>query len=95
MPRKREIEAAIAACNAADPETLPAAAAARLLNAMFPCGEVCQRTVANLMVDMSVRRRGVERLLRLLIEAGFLSKERRLGRDPLVYRLHLPPRRRP
>ena len=28
MPRKREIEAAIAACNAADPETLPAAAAA-------------------------------------------------------------------
>jgi hypothetical protein len=94
LPRKEEIEAAVAACNAADPETLPAAAA-RLLNVMFPCGEVCQRTVANLMVDMSVRRRGVERLLRLLIEAGFLSKERRLGRDPLVYRLHLPPQRRP
>ena len=86
MPRKREIEAAIAACNAADPETLPAAAAARLLNAMFPCGEVCQRTVADLMVEVSARRRGVERLLRLLSEAGFLS---------LVYRLHLPPRRQP
>jgi hypothetical protein len=91
LPRKREIEAAIAACNAADPETLPAAAAARLLNAMFPCGEVCQRTVADLMVEVSARRRGVERLLRLLSEAGFLSKERRVGRAPLVYRLHLPP----
>jgi hypothetical protein len=92
VPQKREIEAAITAYNATDPEALLPPGAARLLVMMFPRSDVCQRSVADLMAVTSDRRRVVSRLLRLLTEAGFLSKEESLGRVANLYRLRLPPR---
>jgi hypothetical protein len=94
LPRKREIEAAIAAHNDTDPEALLPPAAARLLITMFPRRDVCQRSLDDL-ARAGFDRRGVVRLLHALIEAGFLSKERGQGlRAPNIYRLHLPPVRR-
>jgi hypothetical protein len=94
LPRKREIEAAIAAYNDADPETLLPPDAARLLSVMFRRSSVCQRSVADLAAEASDTMRLVKRLLRILLEAGFLSKPPRSGRDPDIYRLQLPPVRR-
>jgi hypothetical protein len=94
LPRKRDIEAAIAAYNATDPEALLPPAAARLLITMFPRGSVCQRSLDDLAAE-GFDRRAIPHLLRALAEAGFLSKERRFGKGAInVYRLHLPPRRR-
>ena len=91
MPRKREIEAAIAAHNDTDPEELLPPSATRLLTAMFPRGDVCQRSLDDL-ARAGFDRRGVVRLLHALVEAGLLSKDRGLGlRAPNIYRLHLPP----
>ena len=90
MPRRREIEAAIAAYNDADPETLLPPDAARLLSVMFRRSSVCQRSLADLAAEAFSRDRLVKRLLRL-VEAGFLSKPPRSGRGPHTYRLHLPP----
>ena len=94
MPRRREIEAAIAAYNDADPEILLPPDAARLLSVMFRRSSVCQRSVAHLAAEASDTMRLVKRLLRILLEAGFLSKPPRSGRGPHTYRLHLPPVRR-
>ena len=95
MPRKREIEAAIAAHNAAaaDRELELPPAAGRLLAVMFPRGgSVCQRSLDALAAE-GFDRRGVPRLLRAMIEAGFLSRERGFGPGAAnTYRLHLPPR---
>ena len=91
MPRRKEIEAAIAAYNAADPETLLPPDAARLLSVMFRRSSVCQRSVAHLAAEASDTMRLVKRLLRILLEAGFLAKPPGAGRAPAIYRLHLPP----
>ena len=94
MPRKREIEAAIAAYNDNDQERfLPPPEAARLLSAMFPKDSVYRGSAASLTGE-GPDRRTVARLLGGLVEAGFLSKEpgKRRGIIP-TYRLHLPPRR--
>ena len=92
MPRRTQIEAAIAAHNATDPEALLPPAAGRLLAVMFPRGgSVCQRSLDALAAE-GFDRRGVPRLLRALIEAGFLSRElEQKGGAPSIYRLHLPP----
>jgi hypothetical protein len=96
LPRRREIEAAIAAYNDADPETLLPPDAARLLSVMFRRSSVCQRSAAHLAAEASDTIRLVKRLLRILLEAGFLSKQpRSSGRDPNTYRLHLPRRGQP
>ena len=94
MPRRTQIEAAIAAHNAAAADRrlgLPPAAG-RLLAVMFPRGaRVCQRSLDSLAAE-GFDRRGVPRLLRALVEVGFLSKERGPGQGAAnVYRLHLPP----
>ena len=93
MPRKREIGAAIAAYNDADREPLLPPEAVRLLAVMFPRSTVCQRGVADLAAEGFNQRRLV-RLLGILAEAGFLSKERG-NRVPNTYRLHLPPQAQP
>ena len=95
MPRGREIEAAIAAYNAADPDMLLPPDAVRLLTIMFRWSSMCQRSLDALAAE-GFSRRSLPRLLRALVEAGFLSKER--GHEPSaanVYQLHLPPRRQP
>ena len=96
MPRKREIEAAIAAYNAADgPKLLLLPPeAARLLAVMFRRSSVCQRYLDDLAAE-GFDRRTLPRLLRALGDAGFLSQERsRGGGIPHTYHLHLPPVRR-
>ena len=97
MPRKRDIEAAIAAHNSTNDrglQLLPSDAV-RLLAAMFPRSSVCQRSLDDLAAK-GFDRRTLRHLLRALVEAGFLSKDRRHGRRaPNVYRLHLPPQRQP
>jgi hypothetical protein len=93
LPRKREIEAAIAAYNATDPEMLLPLEAAHLLTVMFPSGNVCQCSLDALAAER-FNRRVLPRLLGALAKAGFLSKEQHLGPFPNIYRLHLPPVRR-
>ena len=94
MPNRREIEAAIGAYNAADPDMLLPPDAVRLLTVMFRRSSVCQRSQDDLAAE-GFDRRAIPHLLRALVEAGFLSKERRFGKGAInVYRLHLPPRRR-
>ena len=70
MPRRREIEAAIAAYNDADPETLLPPDAARLLSVMFRRSSVCQRSVAHLAAEASDTIRLVKRLLRKVFGPG-------------------------
>jgi hypothetical protein len=89
LPSRRAIEAAIAAYNAADPDMLLPPDAGRLLTIMFRRSSVCQRSEAHLAAEAGVRT--VRRLLHILAEAGFLSKEPASPRNPNTYRLHLPP----
>ena len=94
MPSNRDIQAAIAAYNTTDPEALLPPDAARLLAVMFRRSSVCQRSQDDLAAE-GFDRRAIPHLMRALIEAGFLSKERRFGKGAInVYHLHLPPQRR-
>ena len=90
MPRREEIEAAVAAHNAGGREPLLPPAAGRLLVVMFRRSSVCRRSREDLARE-GFDRRNLARLLRALVEAGFLSKEQSLGRAPNVYHLHIPP----
>ena len=92
MPRREEIEAAIAAHNASDREPHLPPSAGRLLAVMFRRSAVCQRSLKDLEAE-GFDRRALPRLLRALVEAGLLSKEApsRHGHVPNTYRLHLPP----
>jgi hypothetical protein len=94
LPRKKDIEAAIAAHNATAPvrRGLPPEAV-RLLTVLFPRGAVCQRTGASLAAD-GFDVLTAHRLLRGLLAAGFLSKEHRGRRGQGIistYHRHLPP----
>ena len=90
MPCREEIEAAIAAHNATDTEALLPPAAGRLLAVMFRQSSVCQRSREDLARE-GFDRRNLARLLRALVEAGFLTKERLTGGAPNTYHLHIPP----
>jgi hypothetical protein len=89
-PRRKEIAAAIAAHNAAEGGTLLPPEAVRLLAVMFRQSSVCQRR----QKDLAAEGFNLRPLLRALIAAGFLSRERGRGVGAInIYRLHLPPRR--
>jgi hypothetical protein len=78
LPRKRDIEAAIAAHNNTNDRGLQFLPpdAVRLLVTMFPRKDVCQRSVEDLAAqELDVR--SVRLLLRALVR--FLSEERRPG----------------
>ena len=91
MSRRTAIEAAIAAHNSSDREPLLPPAAALLLAVMFRRGSVCQRSLDDLAKE-GFDRRDLSKLLRALVEAGFLSKDRTPGRGALnAYTLHLLP----
>jgi hypothetical protein len=94
-PRRQDaIAAAVAAHNGTDPEELLPPSATRLLITMFPRGDVCQRSLDDLAAE-GLDKRAVSRLLRALVDAGFLSKDQGHGRRAAnIYRLHLPPVRR-
>ena len=91
LPRKRDIEAAVAALTSLD----RAAVAARLLIAMFPEGNVCRRSRAALSAATGVEEHILRVLLPRLIDVGILSWERGSRGIASTYRLHLPPRREP
>ena len=96
MPSRRAIAAAIEAHNGQDRERLLLLPpdAVRLLALMFPRDTVYRSSVTSLQAEGFTRRELV-RLLKRLIDTGFLSKEP--GRTGFIttYHLHLPPRRLP
>ena len=97
VSRRGDIEAAIAAYNADQASLLLLPPdAARLLAVMFPQSTVCQRQLKDLVAE-GFDRWPLEKLLRGLVDAGFLSKgPRHKGRHGFTtYTLHLPPRRQP
>ena len=95
MPRKRDIEAAIAAYNSTDERTpLLPPDAARLLVAMFSQSDVC-RWSARDSVAHGFDARTTHRLLRALVAAGFLSKDRGGHGFITTYHLLLPPQAQP
>ena len=88
-PRRREaIEAAIAAYNHANPLASLPRNAVRLLAAMFPASDICERSL-EAIAARGFSRRTLPATLERLYKAGFLSHHR--GE---AYRLHLPPVRR-
>ena len=93
LSRRRAIEAAIAAHNSADNETVLPPSAVRLLAVMFP-GTTCANAARRTWKQEGFDRRTVRFLLRALVDAGFLFKERTWGPVANIYRLHLPPVRR-
>ena len=94
-PRRRdEVAAAVGAYNATGRKPLLADDATRLLTIMFADADVCQRNLDSLVAE-GFSRGNLVRLLRALVEAGLVSKERGVSRAPNIYRLHLPPRRQP
>jgi hypothetical protein len=96
LPRRRDIEAVIAAHNRdAQERLLLPPEAARLIAVMFRRSSVCQRGLDDLASE-GFSRRPLRRLLQALVEAGLLSKEIAAGSNATnIYRLHLPPRRQP
>jgi hypothetical protein len=93
LPRRRDIEAAVAAHNRnTDQRTLLPPEAVRLLAVMFRQSSVCQRS----QDDLAAEGFNLRPLLRALIAARFLSRAPGPGRGAsTVYRLHLPPRSQP
>ncbi len=91
--RRDEIAAAVAAYDSANPFTPLPRNAGRLLAAMFPAGDVCQRSQEEIAAE-GFSRDSIPRALRCLEKAGFLSRQRGAGRVPDLFTLHLPPVRR-
>jgi hypothetical protein len=89
--RLDEIAATVAAHDSANPKARLPRNARLLLAVMFPSEDVCQRSV-DAIAGEGFSRNSVPAVLRRLIEAGFVSRQRGSGRVPDVYRLHLPPR---
>ena len=97
VSRREEIEAAITAYNADQASLLLLPPdAARLLAVMFRENSVCRRPFEDLVAE-GFDRWPLHKLLRGLVDAGFLSKgPRHQGRYGFTtYTLHLPPRRQP
>ncbi len=90
--RRDAIAAAVAAYDHAAEGPLPRNAA-RLLAAMFPADDVCQRSQEEIAAE-GFGRDSLPRALRCLEKAGLLSRQRGAGRVPDLFRLHLPPVRR-
>ena len=83
-PRRRDdIVAAVAAHDSANPN-------ARLLAAMFPSEDVCQRS-PQAIAEEGFNRKNLSSVLKYLVAAGFLSRKPGSGVVPNTYRLHLPP----
>jgi hypothetical protein len=92
--RRDDITAAVGAYNEANPLTPLPRNAARLLVAMFPTDDVCQRRLEAIVAD-GFSARMLPGTLRRLVDAGFLTRQRGASRVPDAWRLHLLPRRQP
>ena len=89
MPIRRDaLVAAVAAYNRAH-KPLPHSTV-RLLEAMFPSGNVCQLSLEALEDVTGLSRRHIQRVLRALVAAGIITKEDTgVGRLANRYRLLL------
>jgi hypothetical protein len=90
QPRRDEIAAAVATYDSANPLSPLPRNATRLLAAMFPTEDVCQRSLDEIATE-GLNRKNLTAPLRRLIAAGFLSRVSGSGRVPDTYRLHLSP----
>ena len=88
LRRQDDIAAAVAAYDSANPKARLPRSAARLLAVMFPSEDVCQRSLEAIAAEGFSR---VPAVLKRLVEAGFLSRQRGSASIPDTYRLHLPP----
>jgi hypothetical protein len=91
MARREEIEAAVAAYDAASPLAPLPRSAARLLVAMFATSDVCQRKLDDIATTFGFSRRTLPTTLERLVRAGFLTRQRGSSQVPDTYRLFLPP----
>jgi hypothetical protein len=91
--RRDEIAAAVAAYDSANPLSPLPRNTVRLLAAMFPIEDVCQRSLDEIATE-GFNRKNLSATLRCLVDAGFLSRASGSGRVPDTYRLHLPSVRR-
>ncbi len=87
--RRDAIAAAVAIYDHAAEGPLPRDTA-RLLAAMFPSEDVCQRSQEEIAAE-GFRRDSLPGALRRLEKAGLLSRQRGSGHVPDLFRLHLPP----
>jgi hypothetical protein len=87
--RREAILSAIEAHNRANRATLLPRQAGRLLIVMFSDRDECSRSLEDL-VGEGFGRNILPKLLRSLVEAGLLSKQRGSARIPNAYRLRLP-----
>ena len=89
MPTNDHIAAAVATYDRANPLAPLPRNATRLLAVMFSDRDECSRSLEEL-VGEGVGRNILPKLLRSLVEAGLLSKQRGSARIPNAYRLRLP-----
>jgi len=87
--RRDDIAAAVAAYDRDHPDAPLPRNAARLLTVMFPCEDVCQRSLMAIAAEGFDYKR-LRDVLRRLVEAEFLSRQQGAGAVPDIYRLHLP-----
>jgi len=92
--RREEIAAAVAAYANAHPDVRLPRRTVELLAAMFPTEDVCQRSLDAIAAEGDLDRGRLASVLRRLVEAQLLSRERGSGKVPDTYHLHLPPVRR-
>ena len=88
--RRDDIAAAVAAYDSANPLARLPRNAARLLEAMFPVGDLCQRSL-DAIAAQGFSRKHLPGTLHRLVRAGFLSWQRGSGVTAHTYQLHLPP----
>jgi hypothetical protein len=79
----------MAAYDSANPSAPLPRHAARLLTAMFPTEDVCQRSLLDIASE-GFGRKYLPGTLYRLAKAGLLSRERGEGVVPHTYYLHLP-----
>jgi hypothetical protein len=87
--RRHDIAVAVVAYDSANPQTRLPRNAARLLAAMFPIEDVCQRSLDDIAAE-GFNRKNLTSTLRRIAEAGLLSKTPGAGSEPDTYQLHLP-----
>jgi hypothetical protein len=88
--RRDDIAAAVAAYDRANPFLPLPHNAARLLAAMFPAGDTCQRNLDAIAAD-GFSRKHLPGTLGRLVKAGFLSRQQGAGTVPDAYQIHRPP----
>ena len=90
-PLREEIAAAVAAWNQDHPEAPLSRNAIRLLAAMFPSGDVCQRSLDAIAAE-GFSRKTLPGTLRRLVEAGILTKKLGGARIAATYHLAVGPK---